>query len=290
MLRLSRRASDHAVALGRLFALSDSSPSLQRHAPSPSPSPSPSPRRTHGDPAKGLNVAVATLQADTPGTGAINPNPSPTPAAAARSAGDSPTKKVAFDAKSAPAALYARLEVESYVDVATTATPTSPTAEASSRRCAADPASVLAGLHVLVVEDSPVARTMLVRLLKAMGCTADEAEDGQQAVDKVQGSLGVREGEERPSGGGEVGGCRGYDLILCDSVMPVMDGPTAVRHIRGMGYDRPILGVTGNTLPEQVAEFLEHGADDVVGKPVRQQVLKDALKAQLLKSQKNVEG
>jgi CheY-like chemotaxis protein len=48
---------------------------------------------------------------------------------------------------------------------------------------------VIAGNHVLVVEDSPVARTMLVRLLKALGYTADEAEDGQQAVDKVRRCL-----------------------------------------------------------------------------------------------------
>jgi len=45
------------------------------------------------------------------------------------------------------------------------------------------------GNHVLVVEDSPVARTMLVRLLKSLGYTADEAENGQQAVDKVTAAL-----------------------------------------------------------------------------------------------------
>ena len=42
------------------------------------------------------------------------------------------------------------------------------------------------GLYILVVEDAPVARTMLVKLLKTMKCTADEAEDGQQAVGKVR--------------------------------------------------------------------------------------------------------
>ena len=68
-----------------------------------------------------------------------------------------------------------------------------------------------------------------------------------------------------------------YDMILCDSVMPVMDGPTAVQIIRELGYKNPILGVTGNTLPEQVADFLAHGADEVVGKPVKLPVLKAAM-------------
>jgi len=106
-----------------------------------------------------------------------------------------------------------------------------------------------------------VARTMLVRLLKTMKHTADEAEDGQQAVDKVRAALAD------PS-------ARLYDMILCDSVMPVMDGPTAVQIIRGLGYDGPILGVTGNTLPEQIADFIQHGADEVVTKPVKLPVLK----------------
>ena len=66
-------------------------------------------------------------------------------------------------------------------------------------------------------------------------------------------------------------------MVLCDSVMPVMDGPTAVQIIRGLGYDGPILGVTGNTLPEQVADFVAHGADEVVGKPVKLPVLKAAM-------------
>jgi CheY-like chemotaxis protein len=68
-----------------------------------------------------------------------------------------------------------------------------------------------------------------------------------------------------------------YDVILCDSVMPNMDGPTAVRIIRELGYDGPILGVTGNTLPEQIENFVRHGADEVVSKPVKVPVLKDAL-------------
>jgi CheY-like chemotaxis protein len=113
-------------------------------------------------------------------------------------------------------------------------------------------------MHVLVVEDSRVARTMLVKILNTMDCTTDEAEDGEQAVRKVtSGST--------------------YNIILCDSVMPNMDGPTAVEIIRKWGYIRPILGVTGNVLPEQIEDFLHHGVNEVLSKPVKVQVLKDAI-------------
>jgi CheY-like chemotaxis protein len=132
-----------------------------------------------------------------------------------------------------------------------------------------------------------VQRKMLMKTLTAAGHTCEDAEDGQQAVDKVRATLALAGDDlvDVDSNGMSVRGPRGkaYDMILCDSVMPVMDGPTAVKIIREMGYTQAILGVTGNTLPEQVADFMAHGADDIVGKPVRQQVLKDAMKAQLLK-------
>ena len=77
---------------------------------------------------------------------------------------------------------------------------------------------------------------MLVRSLKAMHCTTEEAEDGVEAVNMVQSSL---------KNDDAVMTRKSYDLILCDSVMPNMTGPEAVKQIRAMGYTRPILGVTG---------------------------------------------
>ena len=85
--------------------------------------------------------------------------------------------------------------------------------------------SSLAGLHVLVVEDSAVARTMLVKLLKTMKCTTEEAEDGIQAVAMVTSS---RLGYVEPTGDDGTLPIvppkiqRPFDLILCDSVMPNM--------------------------------------------------------------------
>ena len=48
-----------------------------------------------------------------------------------------------------------------------------------------------------------------------------------------------------------------------------------------MGFTNPILGVTGNTLPEQIQDFEMHGCDEVVPKPVRPAMLKEAITRRL---------
>lgn len=59
------------------------------------------------------------------------------------------------------------------------------------------------------------------------------------------------------------------DIIFMDNVMPLMDGLEATQKIRGMGYHRPIIGVTGNCLSEQIDEFTSHGATMVLQKPLK---------------------
>jgi CheY-like chemotaxis protein len=61
---------------------------------------------------------------------------------------------------------------------------------------------------------------------------------------------------------------RGYDAILMDFVMPVMDGPTATKAIRELGFTRPIFGVTGNALKSDIDYFLVCGANRVFTKPL----------------------
>ena len=60
---------------------------------------------------------------------------------------------------------------------------------------------------------------------------------------------------------------KAYSAILMDFVMPNMDGPTATKEIRALGYTAPIYGVTGNTLDTDVEFFIESGADKVLPKP-----------------------
>ena len=55
--------------------------------------------------------------------------------------------------------------------------------------------------------------------------------------------------------------------------MPIMNGPTASRHIRELGYKGMIIGLTGHALSEDVRDYLNSGADKVIVKPLRREVL-----------------
>ena len=88
-------------------------------------------------------------------------------------------------------------------------------------------------LDILIVDDSGLSRKMLSRLLRTSGYVFDEAEDGVIALEKVKAKMsGVTYGSEKDN----------FDVILMDFVMPNMDGPTATKAIRDMGYTAPIFG------------------------------------------------
>ena len=55
-------------------------------------------------------------------------------------------------------------------------------------------------------------------------------------------------------------------VLACD-YQPIMDGPTATRAIRLLGYTGRIFGVTGNGIPADVKAFRDSGVDRVVLKP-----------------------
>jgi signal transduction histidine kinase/CheY-like chemotaxis protein len=98
-----------------------------------------------------------------------------------------------------------------------------------------DSGQSLSAYDILVVDDSRLNRKMLLRCLRADGHVCSEAADGLEAV------MAVREKIDYANGGQG----RPFDVILMDFVMPNMDGPTATKEIRAMGYTAPIFGLTG---------------------------------------------
>ena len=119
-------------------------------------------------------------------------------------------------------------------------------------------------LEVLLVEDNLVNQKVLSKQLLKAGCTVHLANHGQEALDQLRSST-------LWSANNAIG--IPLNVILMDVEMPVMNGMTAVRHIREMQASGevighvPVIAVTANARPEQVEASLQGGMDDVMPKP-----------------------
>jgi CheY-like chemotaxis protein len=124
----------------------------------------------------------------------------------------------------------------------------------------------------LCVDDSVLNRKLIGKYLEKH-FNVLYAADGLRAVELVHHSLNTNNtiATDTTGGGGgeECGEPRSsIALILMDHIMPVMDGLEATRKIRELGFQGPIVGITGNCSPEQVEEFLTQGATRIVQKLV----------------------
>ena len=106
-------------------------------------------------------------------------------------------------------------------------------------------------LRILLAEDNPTNRLVVVTLVEMMGHRVDAVASGQEAIDVVRSVP--------------------YDLVLMDAMMPEMDGLTATRAIRalpGPEAELPIVAITANVFMQHQEECLAAGMDAFLGKPV----------------------
>lgn len=118
----------------------------------------------------------------------------------------------------------------------------------------------VAGKRLLVVDDEPANRFLLGELLRARGAVVVEAAGGEGALD-ILSRITV-------------------DAVLMDMRMPDLDGLETTRRLRRQGRATrgvPVLGVTANARPEDIAACHEAGMDDVVVKPIVIEKLLQAL-------------
>ena len=113
--------------------------------------------------------------------------------------------------------------------------------------------SARTGLRLLVVEDDPTGRKVLVHALHPLQAEVTLAENGQEAVDAYERGA--------------------YDVVLMDLQMPVMDGYAATREIRAiearLGRSRtPVVVVSAHTRPWEIEKAQGAGADYHIGKPL----------------------
>ena len=114
-------------------------------------------------------------------------------------------------------------------------------------------------MKFLVVDDSATMRRILVNSLHRIGYSeCVEAEDGQQALEKFDGSIG---------------------FVITDWNMPKMSGIDFAKTLRGYGPGKtvPILMVTTRSVREDIVTAVEAGVNSYIVKPFTPQILKQKI-------------
>jgi two-component system, sensor histidine kinase and response regulator len=108
------------------------------------------------------------------------------------------------------------------------------------------------GARILVVDDQPLNREVVAELLRTVGASPQQATDGRQALQALRNA-----------------GPDGFDLVLMDIQMPIMDGLAATQQVRSLpGFaELPIVAMTAHAMEHDKASYLKAGMSDYLGKP-----------------------
>jgi signal transduction histidine kinase/CheY-like chemotaxis protein len=135
------------------------------------------------------------------------------------------------------------------------AAPTAPlSADALARQAEARLRQRHAGARILMAEDNPVNRELVLAYLEPLGLVVDTAIDGQAAL-----ALAAARPQDQP-----------HDLVLMDMQMPRLDGIGATRAIRALpGWQHvPIVALTASAFSDTQAESADAGMNDFLSKPL----------------------
>jgi PAS domain S-box-containing protein len=117
---------------------------------------------------------------------------------------------------------------------------------------------------VLVVDDEPNSREVLLEILNQNGYRGEEAASGEACIEIVKANA--------------------PDIILMDVIMPRMDGFETCLHLQKSGFDSiPVIFMTAFSDSESIQRAFEVGAADYISKPIRQVELLARLEIQFQK-------
>jgi len=112
------------------------------------------------------------------------------------------------------------------------------------------PAQAACGLTVLIVDDEPVNRLVLARMVELLGSRWIEAASGHEALEVLRDQA--------------------VDVVLMDIQMPRMNGIETVEQLRalpGPNREAPVVALTGDTTRHR-REYLQLGFDHYANKPI----------------------
>lgn len=119
---------------------------------------------------------------------------------------------------------------------------------------------LLAGVRILLVEDSIDNQNLFSRYLLGSGAEVEIANDGVEAVERVKRQE--------------------YDVILMDIQMPNLDGHGATRVLREKGFTRPIIALTAHAFQEERTRVFQGGFSGYLTKPInRRDLIHEVAKA-----------
>lgn len=123
-------------------------------------------------------------------------------------------------------------------------------------------------MRVLVVEDSQVIRTIIIKELRDIGVVdIEQAEEGLAAMRKI--------------------GSKFFDLITLDITMPEADGITVLKHIKAVSPDSRVIICSAHNHRDIVMEAIRIGIDDYIIKPFAVERLNEVLRRQIQLLSKN---
>ncbi len=121
--------------------------------------------------------------------------------------------------------------------------------------------------HILLIEDNKEVRENIAEILELANYKVDTAVDGKKGVEQVN--------KNKP------------DLIICDIMMPVLDG-YGVLHLLGKNPETtniPFIFLTAKTERGEIRKGMEMGADDYITKPFDKIELLNAIESRLKKAE-----
>lgn len=114
------------------------------------------------------------------------------------------------------------------------------------------------GMKILVTDDHPVNRKILVEVLKKFGATVYEAENGEAAIKMI------REHSE-------------IQVVFMDIQMPVLSGIETTKILRKENFSGLIIACTANNDPENFKEYQRIGMNDILVKPFKRKNIENML-------------
>lgn len=124
-------------------------------------------------------------------------------------------------------------------------------------------------MNILLVEDDNAVATVMVKSLSEAGYSVSLAPDGDIAYAMISESS--------------------FDLIIMDIMLPVMNGLTLCKKIRGLNINTPVLMLTALGTTQNVVAGLDSGADDYLVKPYKLEELLARVRSMIRRSQRDTE-